>query len=100
MRTSTKPGPIFVIVRTSVSNIPERWILMVFTAWKTSTTCSAFTLSSTVYSVQNAPVRPRPSLGRGGGEERRKEGGGRRKEGGGEGEKREERRGRRREEGK
>ena len=39
---------------------------MVFTAWKTSTTCSAFTLSSTVYSVQNAPVRPRPSLERGG----------------------------------
>ena len=87
MRTNT--GPIFVIVCTSVSNIPERWILMVFTAWKTSTTCSAFTLSSTVYSVQNAPVRPRPSLGRGGEEE-----GGRRKEEGEEGEKRkEERRG-------
>ena len=46
---------------------------MVFTAWKTSTTCSAFTLSSTVYSVQNAPVRPRPSLER---EEREGEGGG------------------------
>ena len=68
---------------------------MVFTAWKTSTTCSAFTLSSTVYSVQNAPVRPRPSLERGGQEE-----GGRRKEGGGEKrEEEKERRGRREEKG-
>ena len=52
---------------------------MVFTAWKTSTTCSAFTLSSTVYSVQNAPVRPRPSLGRR--EEEGEEGGGEKREG-------------------
>ena len=71
---------------------------MVFTAWKTSTTCSAFTLSSTVYSVQNAPVRPRPSLERGGaGRRGRRKKEREEKEGEG-GERRRGRRGRRRKE--
>ena len=75
-----------VSVHTSVSRRPVRWILIVFTAWKMSTTCSVFTLSSTVYRVQNAPVRPSPSLVEGRAVQRRGregEGEGRGGEGGG-----------------
>ena len=43
-------------------NSPARRVLMDFTVWNTSTTCSVLTRSKTVKTAQNVPVLPRPSL--------------------------------------